>query len=90
MFSKCHENGYTLFIGDFNSMLGNLYNISSKTWKYEDHFYVITNIHGRTFMVDICKRNKIYPVNNLKYKGKPFMATLRILKMKRNLKLIIY
>ena len=81
MFSKCHENGYIPFIGgDFNSRLGNLNNISSKTWKYEDNCDVITNKHGRTFMVDICKRNKIYPVNHLKYKEETFHGDFTYIK----------
>ena len=28
-----------------------------------------TNSHGRIFMADICKRNNVYLLNHLKYKG---------------------
>ena len=73
MLSKCRENGYTPFIGgDFNSRLGDLNKLTPNTWKYEDNCDRITNKHGRTLMSDICKKNKVYPINHLKHKGVVF------------------
>ena len=70
--TQCIERDYTPYIGDdFNSRLGNL-NLLSKSWHYDidiDHF---RNKHGRTYMSDICRKNGIYPINHLKYKGKNF------------------
>ena len=69
MLTKCVQNGYIPFFGgDFNSRLGNLNELAS-TWKYEDNCDTRSNSHGRTLMTDICKRNKMYPVNHLKHKG---------------------
>ena len=78
---KCCEHGYIPFIGgDFNSRLGNLNTIAPNTWKYEDNCDITTNNHGRTLLNDICKRNKIYPINHLKYKGKVFNGDFTYIK----------
>ena len=63
LLSKCNEYNYTpYFGGDFNSRLGDL-NTLSKSWKYIINVDTTTNKHGRMFMTDTCKRNKIYPIN---------------------------
>ena len=68
LLSRCIECDYIPFIGgDFNSRLGDL-NLLSKSWHYSKNVDVTTNIHGRTFMTDVCKRNDTYPINHLKYK----------------------
>ena len=74
LFSKCCLKGYIPFIGgDFNARMGDL-NTLDKSWKYEYNCDEITNNHGKIYMLDIMKRNEIYPINQLKYKGKIFAS----------------
>ena len=71
---------YIIFIGgDFNSRLGDL-NLLSESWHYSKNVDVTTNVHGRTFMTDVCKRNDIYPINHLKYKCTNFEGDFTYIK----------
>ena len=69
LLSRCVEYNYIPYIGgDFNPRLGDL-NMLSASWHNNKNFDVSTNKHGRTYLTDICKRNDIYPINHLRYKG---------------------
>ena len=69
LLSRCIECDYIPFIGgDFNSRLGDL-NLLSKSWHYSKNVDVATNVHGRTFMTDICKRNDIYKYKCTNFEG---------------------
>ena len=73
MLSKCNEMGIIPFIGgDFNARVGDLNSFTGYAWKYEENCDVISNSHGRTMMKDICRRNKMYPINHLIYRKKVF------------------
>ena len=66
---RCDENDYIPYIGgDFNSRLGD-FNLLCSSCHYESNVDKTTNSHGRIFMADICKRNNVYPLNHLQYKG---------------------
>ena len=68
---KCTEWHLTPYVGgDFNSRLGDLNLLG--TWKYNMNVDTTTNKHGRSYMMDVCKRYKLYPVNHLKYKNRTF------------------
>ena len=70
---KCNERGIIPFIGgDFNARVGDLNSFTGYSWKYEENCDLTTNSHGRTMMKDICRRNKMYPINHLKYRRKVF------------------
>ena len=72
LLSHCIEYNYIPYIGgDFNSRLGDL-NLLSNTWHYSENVDAVTNKHGRTFMMGVCKRNDIFPINHLKYKRATF------------------
>ena len=69
----CKRYNYTPFIGgDFNSRIGDINLISPRTWTYETNYDTVVNKHGRIYMSDLCRRNNVYPLNHLKYKGKTF------------------
>ena len=81
MLAKCHERGYIPFIGgDFNARLGDLNIFAATSWKYENNCDLKMNSHGRTMMKDICRRNKVYPINHLKYKGEIFHGDFTYIK----------
>ena len=80
LLSDCIACNYTPFIGgDFNCRLGDL-NLLSKNWYYNKNVDTNTNLHGRTFMAGICRRNAIYPINHLKYKCTTFEGDFTYLK----------
>ena len=90
LLSRCREINYVLFIGgDFNVRLGDLNNLSTKSGIYENNCDKTANKHERTYMTDICRRNKVSPVNHLKYKGQTFNGTFTYFKSKRLMVLLL-
>ena len=71
--------------GDFNSRVGDLNNIkvNGMDWRYEKICDEGTNLYGRTYFKDLCRINKILPINHLTYKNKIFAGDFTYIKSKK-------
>ena len=64
LLKECKKRDFTPFSGgDFNARIGNINMISP--WNYEENCDTTTNKHGRIYFTDLCRRNKVYPLNHL-------------------------
>ena len=71
--------------GDFNSRVGALdeIQVDGMNWRYEKNCDKGTNLYGRTYFKDLCRTNKILPINHMKYKNKVFTGDFTYIKSNR-------
>ena len=79
LLKDCKEHNFTPLIGgDFNARIGDINMISP--WKYEKNCDSTTNKHGRLFFTDLCRHNKVYPLNHLISSNKTYHGDFTYIK----------